>query len=311
VVSSNTFVGFFGGSNVALVTGAGSVWSNRADLFVGFAGPGNQMVISNGATVTASNVFVGFQPSSSDNRLIVDGGTLRANVLDLRRGYSNFLNAGVIEVAHLLNDNSNSRLIFKGGRLAAGRITIANGLAFEVGDGVSPATLHLTGDNTHSFSFILPVRANATLMGNGTVLVPVSVQSGSTLSPGHAPGSIGLLGASGSAVFAGTNILELTKSGAARASDQVLVGGAITFVNATILVTHLGPDALAAGDRFQLFTATSFAGSIQTVSLPPLAFGLRWKTNFLVDGAIEVESRGLPLRYVRGRDAWPMVRQPG
>ncbi len=279
-----------GSNNLALVTGAGSVWVNSSDLYVGMADKGNQLVVSNGATVTASNVFLGFQPSSLDNRIIVDGGTLRANVLDLRRGYSNFLNAGVIEVGHLLNTNSDSRLIFKGGTLAAGKITIANGLGFSVGDGVSPATLHLTGDEVHSFSSVLSVTANARLMGNGSVLVPISIQSGSTLSPGHAPGSIGRLSASSSSAFSGTNILEISKSGTTLTNDRVVVAGTITFVNATILVTHLGPTALAAGDRFQLFAGNSFAGSIRTLSLPPLASGLRWATNLLIDGSMEVES---------------------
>ncbi|MCY0725524.1 hypothetical protein OVW19_27695, partial [Klebsiella pneumoniae] len=92
---------------VAVVTGSGSLWSNAFSV-VGDLGPGNQLVVSNGGVVFADTaVYVGFNAASTNNRLVVDGGTLRTtnfsgtSVLDVRRG-TNVLNAGLVEVDQLL-----------------------------------------------------------------------------------------------------------------------------------------------------------------------------------------------------------------
>ena len=279
-------------NNLALLTGAGSTWSNWGNVFVGFAGQGNQLVVSNSASMSASNVFVGFNLNSLNNRLTVDGGTLRITnltgngTLDVRRG-TNVLNAGLIEVDRLLVTNTSGRFVFNGGTLAVGKITIAN--SFDMGDGVNPVTLNLTGDNTHSFPSTLVVRPNATLKGNGTILVPVFMQNGATLSPGTAPGAIGRLTSSGSGTLSGTSIMEIGKSGLALTNDQLQVAGSLTYLSA-LTVSHLGPDPLTAGDRFQLFPAGSYAGFFVIITLPPLDIGLGWVTNLLVDGSIEVAS---------------------
>jgi len=117
----------------------------------------------------------------------------------------------------------------------------------------------------------------------------VFAQSGTTLSPGAAPGTVGRLASSGSASLGGTAIMEISKSGSVLTNDQLQVAGTLTYLRA-LTVSHLGPNALAAGDRFQLFPAGSYAGSFAIISLPPLAPGLRWLTNLLVDGSIEAES---------------------
>src|SRR6185295_18205386 len=54
------------------------------------------------------------------------------------------------------------------------------------------------------------------------------------------------------------------------------------------IVTNLGPSALAPGDNFRLFNATSYAGAFTSITLPPLDFGLTWTNKLLVDGSIEV-----------------------
>src|SRR6185369_4100493 len=153
----------------------------------------------------------------------------------------------VIEAGRLLVTNSSGRLFFNGGTLAVGQLTIANGLSFDVGDGVSPATLNLTGDGTHLFSTI--IKSNARLMGNGTILGGgvILLQSGSTLSPGTDPGNIGRLASSGSVILAGTSIMEISKSGSVLTNDQLQVANTITYVNnSLVVVSNLGPTALTA-----------------------------------------------------------------
>src|ERR1051325_7609482 len=65
------------GNNVAVVTGAGSVWSNGVNLYVGYEGSGNQLGVSNGGVVRSYEGSVGgyFGGSStgSGNRAFVTG----------------------------------------------------------------------------------------------------------------------------------------------------------------------------------------------------------------------------------------------
>jgi len=62
VRNSRGYVGgnTFSSNNLALVTGAGSLWTNRQQLHIGLNGTGNQLVVSNGGTVfTAANKVMG------------------------------------------------------------------------------------------------------------------------------------------------------------------------------------------------------------------------------------------------------------
>jgi T5SS/PEP-CTERM-associated repeat protein len=297
VLSSNATIGVNGSTannNLAIITGAGTIWNNTRHLVVGESGVGNRLQVDNGATVLSDGLFIGLNSLSANNRVAVNGGTLRVTnaagtgVLDIRRG-TNVINGGLVEVDQLLATNvSVGRWVFNGGTLAVGRLAIATG-GITIGDGVSPATLHLTGNGTHSLATTPGILANASLTGSGTITVGIQFVLGSTLSPGTGPGGIGRLTAMGAAFFAGTAMMDIGKSGAALTNDQFQVANQLEFLGA-VTVNHLGPDALAAGDRFQLFPAGSYAGSFASLTLPPLGPGLRWATNLLVDGSIEVES---------------------
>src|SRR6185369_10372538 len=56
----------------------------------------------------------------------------------------------------------------------------------------------------------------------------------------------------------------------------------------SLVVSNIGPGALAAGDRFQLFSADSFAGGFTSIILPALTPGLTWTNKLLLGGSIEV-----------------------
>jgi T5SS/PEP-CTERM-associated repeat protein len=58
-------------NNLALVTGAGSVWSNDFRAASGYFGNGNQLIVSNGAALWCNLGFVGF--NSSENLGVVTG----------------------------------------------------------------------------------------------------------------------------------------------------------------------------------------------------------------------------------------------
>jgi T5SS/PEP-CTERM-associated repeat protein len=69
------------GSNVAVVTGSGSVWSNASDLFVGLNGRGNQLVVSNGGVVLNNVGEIGRNSSSSNNVVTVTGSGGRCGIM--------------------------------------------------------------------------------------------------------------------------------------------------------------------------------------------------------------------------------------
>ncbi|MDK3160201.1 autotransporter domain-containing protein [Kamptonema cortianum] len=76
-------------NNTALVTGSGSLWSNRSNLFVGYNGFSNTLTISNGGSVENGVVSIGFFASSSNNVVMVTGAnSLWTNRGDLRMGSS-------------------------------------------------------------------------------------------------------------------------------------------------------------------------------------------------------------------------------
>lgn len=62
--------------NTVVVTGGGSVWSNRYDLTVGSMGAGNRMVVSDGGCVFNQNAYQsspGYYSKSSSNSVLVTG----------------------------------------------------------------------------------------------------------------------------------------------------------------------------------------------------------------------------------------------
>ncbi len=68
-------IGFtnLGPRNVALVTGAGSVWSNRQYTYVGYNGAFNQLIVSNGGVVRSGAGYIGAFNRASNNVATVTG----------------------------------------------------------------------------------------------------------------------------------------------------------------------------------------------------------------------------------------------
>jgi T5SS/PEP-CTERM-associated repeat protein len=301
-------------NNLVVVTGAGSTWTNGTSLKIGDIGPGNQLIVSNGGNVfVGGSAYVGATPFfSANNRVTVDGGTLRVTnaagtgLLDVRRG-TNVLNAGLVEVDQLLVTNTAGRFELNGGTLSVGNSKISNGQLFRVGNGVSPATVNLAGNGTHTFNDGLSVLNHGVLAGNGSVVFfgPLTVEAGGSLSPGASIGKIVLNQAPS---LQGNVSMEISKNESVLTNDQVQVqvpdmltyGGALT-------VTKIGPTALSGGDRFQLFSATSYGGSFTTLTLPSLNPGLSWTLKLSVDGSIEVTGisvQTLPASAIGSRTAY-------
>jgi len=284
-------------NNLAMVTGAGSTWSNATDLYVGNAGARNTLVVSNSGAVFAGNaIYVGFANSSINNRVIVDGGTLSATngtgtgLLDVRRGFFT-LNSGLVDVDRLLGTNSAVTFQFNGGVVSARNSSFA--IAPDVGNyGPVPATYFLAGNGVHDLPGLV-VRAGSTLAGNGTIngiIVTDAVLPLGVISPGA---SIGKIVLNSSPILNGLAFMEISKNGSTLTNDQIQVNAPLQY-RGTLTVTNIGTTALASEDTFKLFSATSYSGAFATITLPPLAPGLHWKNRLLVDGTIVVDGSPIP-----------------
>lgn len=275
-------------NNQVIVSGSGSVWSNRANLTIGDAGGGNHVIVSNAALVVAGDVFIGVGSNSTNNTLIVDGGTLRvtnstgSGVLHVLRG-TNALNSGTMDLTRLSVTNVLGQFEFNGGRLVTSGTTVANGRPFATGNGSATAALELRG-GAHTFQNNIAVANHSLLAGDGTVAGVLTIQPGGLLSPG-AP--LGTLVLNNSPILLGATTMEISKSGMTRTNDRIQVAGPLTY-GGTLTVSNLGPTLLTLGDRFQLFSASGYAGGFSSLNLPPLPSGLEWANKLSLDGSIEV-----------------------
>jgi len=196
------------------------------------------------------------------------------------------LGAGTRQVALMVTSGT---LQLAGMNTYSGNTTIAGGTLVLISAGtIAPtpvievqagATFDVTGKGT---SYTLA--AGQTLKGNGTVSGMVTVDSGATVSAGA---SIGTLEFTDSLVFSAgsTNVAEIDKS-ATPTCDRVNAA-TITF-GGTLVVKHFGP-AIALGDSWKLFNATSYSGSFAAIVPPTPGPGLAWDTSTLAtDGTLRV-----------------------
>ena len=201
------------GGNKVVVTDPGSLWETLGPLYVGFGSIGNQLVVSNGGTVRATSLVVGqsdgIEPGGScplmrdANRLVLDGGSLSVTnsnadaVLEVRHG-SLTLQSGLVSADRLIVTNGAGRSLL----LSGGTLRIREGDyvypgpgagAFQVGDGMSSATLALDGGTlTAQTGFI--VAPHAVLAGNGVVKCQLKNVQGTIAPGGRGPGRLALVG---------------------------------------------------------------------------------------------------------------------
>jgi len=148
---------------------------------------------------------------------------------------------------------------------------------------INSGTLSLTGSLVASAT---TVKTGATLAGTGTTAGSVSVQSGGTLAPGV--NGTGTLTVNNTLSLAGTAAMQIGRTGSTLSNDKVSGITTVTY-GGTLTVTNTGADPLLAGNSFRLFSATTYAGSFSTITLPTLDTGLTWNTSRLtVDGTILV-----------------------
>ncbi|MBM3888015.1 MAG: hypothetical protein FJ388_02690 [Verrucomicrobia bacterium] len=118
--------------NAVVVTGAGSLWSNRNNLVVGRFGSGSELTITDDGAVSALNLYVGNQVGSSNNLVAVAGGHLNVlggpvnGILNVRRGTLR-LDDGTITVDQLFVTNNTSASTNAFFQFNAGTLTTRGG----------------------------------------------------------------------------------------------------------------------------------------------------------------------------------------
>jgi fibronectin-binding autotransporter adhesin len=283
-------------NNEVVVTDPGSIWNNLV-ITVGALGPANRLIVTNQGSVFANLGTVGGTATSTDNRVIVDGGLLTitnfsgSGYLDIRRG-TNVFNSGTMDLDRLLLTNSPGFFEFNGGTLFTKNTTNSNGRPFNAGDGSTMATMSLAGGGFHSFADGLVIRSNATLTGDGSLIGTIAVQNGGKLAPGTPLDPLGIFILNNPPILQGTTVMDIANNGRMLPNDQLQVSGALTYGGA-LIVTNLGPGALNTGDEFFLFNASSYIGSFSSITLPPLAFGLTWTNKLSLSGTIQVVGTAL------------------
>jgi fibronectin-binding autotransporter adhesin len=141
-----------------------------------------------------------------------------------------------------------------------------------------------TLDVTNRTDGKLTLAGGQALKGAGTVRGAVDSPVGTTVSPGEPVGTLSIIG---NVSLRGTTLLDITKTNTTKTADKLAVTGALDL-GGTLTVTFSGNTALAAGDKFTLFSATSYANAFTTTNLPTLGAGLAWTNKIIVDGTIEV-----------------------
>jgi hypothetical protein len=177
-----------------------------------------------------------------------------------------------------------------------GKLTLTNVQAYVGDTWVSSGTLALSGVGSLASSSNLVVASGATLDasartdgtlklisgqtlgGFGSVVGKVVATNGAAIAPGNSV-NIGTLTFNSTVNLTGGQAqMTISKSGATLGND-LLTGITTLTCGGSLIVTNFGPDALAAGDSFKLFNATTFAGVFTNFNLPPLATNLMWNTS--------------------------------
>jgi fibronectin-binding autotransporter adhesin len=178
LTNDSIWVGREGNGTLTVLAGsvkAKAIYSGMSED--GTNSPSGTMTISGGSILLSSNLMVGTSMLSTGQVNFVGGllAVTNANgsgAVNVVNGTA-VLNGGTLVTDQLILTNAEGTFSFASGTLQAKNMTVTNGTAFVVGDGIQPATLQLQG-GTCSFADGLVISSNATVLGCGTILGTIS-----------------------------------------------------------------------------------------------------------------------------------------
>jgi len=260
----------------AINTYTGGTTLNAGGLTLGNAsglGNSNGALAVNGGTLDLGN----FSPTvgaTTINGGVIQNGTLTAIFFTANNPNSAGVSAVLAGASAALTKNGSGILSLTAQNTYGGATTINAG------------TLNCLG----AISGAVTV-SDGTLSGIGTIAGAVTNQSGGTLAPGADSSSIGTITINNFLALkpgSGT-LIKVSKNGDGTVNDSI-AGLTSLICGGTIVVTNIGTIALAAGDTFQIFSASNYSGIFSTTVLPALGSNLYWTNNLAVNGTLSVFS---------------------
>jgi len=133
-----------------------------------------------------------------------------------------------------------------------------------------------------------------TLGGIGSISGPVAITAGGTLAPGNASTPMETLEINNTLSLAGTNVMDVSRSGADLLNDKVI--GISTLTLGGTLRLNVTGNPLLEGDVFDLFDFGTASGSFTTIVPATAGAGLRWDASQLgVNGTLVVVAAPRPV----------------
>ena len=299
VLTNNSLTGTYSELNLRNNSAGATVLGNDVEL----AGTGLVVLDPLGSAAAGSSVTMGalklgagqelgvnLNGSGPDHPVVFQSVTLtggNATFSPKTQGWNTTPQIGSDLVLNNISESAPSGLIMNGLRT----LTLTGNNNYSGDTVVSNGTLLVNGSKLGAGSVTV---YGGTLGGTGLITGPVTIAAAGTLAPGT---SIGTLSLAGALTLSGTNVMELNKSGTALTSDQV--AGITTLTCGGTLVLNITGDALAAGDKFKLYSFNSVAGTFAAISPETPGTGLLWNTNQLTtDGTLEVVSAVAPQPFI-------------
>jgi autotransporter-associated beta strand protein len=208
---------------------------------------------------------------NENGRSVIEGqSTLNGNVS------INALNAGtspVLEINGLLDGDGGIT------KIGVGTNALNNSHTYRGPTVVSNGTLLVDGEIRSSSSVTV---YGGTLGGVGQISSPVVVAAGGTLAPGNTATPIAAFAASSSLSLAGTNVMDVSKTGGTITGDSMATGS-LTY-GGTLRLNLTG--TLAGGDIIPLFSFSSANGAFSAIIPATPGIDLQWDTSQLTASGV-------------------------
>ena len=302
--AAQVFNGTLTGATGIQKKGANTLTLSGANTYTGGTTLGGGVVMANAAETAGVSGPLGKSAAVNAGNISFAGGTLQygpANAYDYSGRFSTAAGQAVSvdvngqsvtfatplnasgETLTLTNSTGSGRLVLTATNTGTGVTAVYGGALLVNG---------IIGTNT------VTVASGGTVGGTGIIRGATAIQFAGTLAPGYT--NIGTLTVSNTLNLAGNALMRTSKNGGVLTNDVAFISGALTE-GGSLIVTNIGTNAFAAGDRFKLFTAGSYTGSFTNLTLPALNPGLQWYTNTLAaSGAIAVSNVTFTLAYAAG-----------
>ncbi len=258
------------GIGIAVVDGAGSVWSNSGPLYVGSFYTTGTLTISNGAQVTNTHGQVGYDTGAvvadrSVGTVTVSGSTsLWNNSLDLYVG-----NGPRSDGSLRITDGGrvSSRAGYVGNQSGSVGSVVVDGLNsrwvmtnnLNIGLSAGSGTLAVTDSGAVQAASIMIFSSGEVRGNNGTLIG--NVQNGGLVAPGLSVGTLSVTGR----YTQGTDGRLRVELASASSHDRLLITGAAAL-GGTLAISLLDGFDPPIGQSFVILTFDSHTGTFETVT---------------------------------------------